>query len=267
MKVIANPVHASELQMYPSDTDLWTLELGSPANGLTLTGTSTKTLSLSETGLVKLDGISLKASTSPVSQQLIFGADPSGGIRMLGGQTDGGLSMNDGILEFWNNWRGYVSAVAGRLQGIFRFDTRSGYQSEGFVVGGTTVTGTDFMGIGINYDYGDINMAYYGVGSVAIGTHTGAAGISGTNGNLALANDFYLGRDIITNTTTGMKIGTATNQKIGFYNATPVVQPSAYTVTNPSTDRAFDVSSTSVNELASVLGTLIGDLKSLGLIG
>ncbi len=32
--------------------------------------------------------------------------------------------------------------------------------------------------------------------------------------------------DIVINTTTGTKIGTATGQKIGFWNATPVVQPS-----------------------------------------
>jgi hypothetical protein len=31
-------------------------------------------------------------------------------------------------------------------------------------------------------------------------------------------------KNIILNTTTGTKIGTATNQKIGFFNATPVVQ-------------------------------------------
>jgi hypothetical protein len=31
--------------------------------------------------------------------------------------------------------------------------------------------------------------------------------------------------DIETGTSTGTKIGTATTQKIGFYNATPVVQP------------------------------------------
>lgn len=36
---------------------------------------------------------------------------------------------------------------------------------------------------------------------------------------------------IITDTTTGLKIGTATTQKIGFFNVTPVVQPSAYTQT------------------------------------
>jgi hypothetical protein len=36
-------------------------------------------------------------------------------------------------------------------------------------------------------------------------------------------------KNLITDTTTGMKIGTATNQKIGFFNATPVVQPTALT--------------------------------------
>ena len=31
--------------------------------------------------------------------------------------------------------------------------------------------------------------------------------------------------DIILDTTTGTKIGTATNQKLGFFNATPIIQP------------------------------------------
>lgn len=38
-------------------------------------------------------------------------------------------------------------------------------------------------------------------------------------------------KNIITDTSTGTKIGTATTQKIGFFNVTPVVQPTAYTQT------------------------------------
>lgn len=38
-------------------------------------------------------------------------------------------------------------------------------------------------------------------------------------------------------TTTGTKFGTATSQKIGFFNATPVVQPSAYTQTYSTADK------------------------------
>ena len=37
--------------------------------------------------------------------------------------------------------------------------------------------------------------------------------------------------NIATDTTTGTKIGTATNQKIGFFNVAPVIQPTAYTQT------------------------------------
>lgn len=67
-----------------------------------------------------------------------------------------------------------------------------------------------------------------------------------TNADLALSGDGSGGVDIndnavivgsltisanniITDTTTGMKIGTATNQKLGFFNAAPVVQQSALT--------------------------------------
>lgn len=41
----------------------------------------------------------------------------------------------------------------------------------------------------------------------------------------------------------------------------------AYTVTNVTTTRTFDANSTSIDELADVLGTLIQDLKDLGIVG
>ncbi len=40
-----------------------------------------------------------------------------------------------------------------------------------------------------------------------------------------------------------------------------------YTPTNVSTDRSYDANATTIDELADVLGTLIADLKSIGLIG
>ena len=43
--------------------------------------------------------------------------------------------------------------------------------------------------------------------------------------------------DVALGTTTGTKIGTATTQKLGFYNATPAVQPSAYTQTYATADK------------------------------
>ena len=45
--------------------------------------------------------------------------------------------------------------------------------------------------------------------------------------------------DIALSATTGTKIGTATTQKLGFFNATPVVQRSAYTQTYSTADKTM----------------------------
>lgn len=51
--------------------------------------------------------------------------------------------------------------------------------------------------------------------------------VIGSPGNLEL-NDAV---NVVLGTTTGTKIGTSTSQKLGFYNVTPVIQPTAYTQT------------------------------------
>jgi hypothetical protein len=90
--------------------------------------------------------------------------------------------------------------------------------------------------------------------------------------------------DIETGTTTGTKIGTATTQKIGFYNATPVVQPAAvadiavtFTANAPAAaDGALTVADGSVPtvtelleycvELEAKLEDLLGKLRTVGII-
>lgn len=54
---------------------------------------------------------------------------------------------------------------------------------------------------------------------------------------------------------------------IGFLGAAAVARPAAYTPTNVSADRSYDADTVLVAELADVVGTLISDLQSLGLIG
>lgn len=61
--------------------------------------------------------------------------------------------------------------------------------------------------------------------------------------------------------------GHAFTGNIGFFGASPVAQSAAYTPTNVVTDRAYDANSTTLDEVADVLGTLIADLQALGLIG
>ena len=69
------------------------------------------------------------------------------------------------------------------------------------------------------------------------------------NGNLDAST-----RDLVTDTTTGTKIGTATNQKLGFFNATPVVQQAAVA-------DATDAASTQAR-----LNDLLARVRTLGLI-
>lgn len=53
---------------------------------------------------------------------------------------------------------------------------------------------------------------------------------------------------------------------VGFFGVTPATRPTTYTVTNLTTDRAYDANATSTAELADVLGTLIADLRTMGLV-
>ncbi len=73
--------------------------------------------------------------------------------------------------------------------------------------------------------------------------------------------------DINFATSGGTKIGTTTSQLFGFWGATPTTRPSTYTASNVTADRTFDANVTTIDELADVLGTLITDLKTVGLIG
>ena len=54
---------------------------------------------------------------------------------------------------------------------------------------------------------------------------------------------------------------------LGFYNTVPQAQSTGWNVTNVTPDKGYDANATTVAELADVLGTLINDLKTYGLIG
>ncbi len=54
---------------------------------------------------------------------------------------------------------------------------------------------------------------------------------------------------------------------IGFFGSAPVARSAQYTVTNPTSDRALNVTADTLAQGLAVLGTLIADLQLLGLIG
>lgn len=66
-----------------------------------------------------------------------------------------------------------------------------------------------------------------------------------------------------------VEVGTALRHSgttAGFFGTAPAARAAAYTPTNVTTDRAFDADATSLDEVADVLGTLIADLKTYGLL-
>ena len=69
---------------------------------------------------------------------------------------------------------------------------------------------------------------------------------------------FADGRNVQLGKTTGTKFGTATNQKLAFYNTTPVDQPA--TVSDPSGGGTVDT------EARTAIDALIDRLQELGLI-
>lgn len=78
--------------------------------------------------------------------------------------------------------------------------------------------------------------------------------------------------NIATDTTTGMKIATATTQKLGFFNATPVVQPAAsadaHVVAGGSVNAVFTNTTFDGTTGASAytIGGIVLSLKNLGLL-
>ena len=73
--------------------------------------------------------------------------------------------------------------------------------------------------------------------------------------------------DIAVGSTTGTKLGTNATQKLGFWNATPIVQNTGWSTSNSSSRKTIDATSTNVNELIDLVCTLIETLKSYGIIG
>lgn len=98
-----------------------------------------------------------------------------------------------------------------------------------------------------------------GTGQVQIQT-ANTTRLTLTSAAMTIADGFH----VATGTTTGTKIGTATTQKLGFFNATPVVQPSGTPVAAP-TQGAIYVQA-DVQAIATLVNNLRTKLISLGLV-
>jgi hypothetical protein len=92
-----------------------------------------------------------------------------------------------------------------------------------------------------------------------------AASTLKTDGSLALGDS---GGNLLPGATTGSKLGTAANQKLGFWGATPVVQNTGWAATAGYTAlRNFDPANASMDDAMRVIATLVDTLKAYGILG
>ena len=99
-------------------------------------------------------------------------------------------------------------------------------------------------------------------GNVLVGTTTddGANKLQ-VNGSVGLAE----AGNIVVGTTTGTKIGTATTQKLGFWNATPIVQPASASQAAVATTGATNVTpfGYTTSAQANAIVTLVNEIRAV----
>lgn len=75
------------------------------------------------------------------------------------------------------------------------------------------------------------------------------------------------GFNYVMGTSTGSKIGTSATQKLGFWNATPVVRSTGWAGTNYTARKTFDPTTDTIAQLMDMVCTLTEQLKTYGLLG
>ena len=173
--------------------------------------------------IVKSDGLVGIGTSSPANRITAAGAEASVGIF----NTTAGSTASPSFCKL--NFYGYLEDSTWNVASISAGNSASNTYAGILRFATNTTGGTHTTALTID------NEQRVGIGTTSPGSLL----------HLADAGHITVG------TTTGTKIGTATTQKIGFYNTTPVVQPAA--VANATT--AVDVI-TQFNDLLAKLRTL-----------
>lgn len=267
------PAGTNDLFLYRDAARTLALRDGVNANVLNIYNTYTSSTSY-ERGKIAWESNVLKIGTEKGSA--------GGSARALELQTDGTTRLtvaSDGGLTVaaWGgaarngiSWTGdsfimtvgsnntalYVGSNGVRTSlGIYENNTDTAASSCTFrtrQVSGARAGNPTYVAGGNAGSSGDYNGgALYLNGGTKVGTGSDGNIIIGSSaGNLEITD----ARNVILGTTTGTKIGTATTQKIGFYDKTPVVQPTAVA---DATDAASVITQ---------LNALLSRMRDLGLI-
>ena len=177
-----------------------------------------------------------------------------------------------------------VGTEAANVEGYYCEDLTRGTarRASFYGEGATTGTPTDVYGffqgtahvVGTNRYGARYTGATTGTPTLSVGVQADAHAVGTTKRSFIGADPAQFGgivmddaTDIVVNATTGTKIGTATTQKIGWWNAAPVVQSTGWTTSNVTSDKVLNADSYTTDELADVVCTIIDTLKTYGLFG
>lgn len=213
-------------------------------------------MSIGPSALNDYNGVFLKKVSG--STQVAIGTDaPNTGARLtvIG-------NVNIGNIAPQHPLQVYGTIKAGGTAG----------QNQGFVVLGDDASAAQNVGIFRSADNGAIGGNYLNLG--------GYSGVILSAGNAALGLQVQMLRvntaglftwadsaNFAFGTAAGTKIGTATTQKIGLWNATPVVQPAAVADVTGTAGAVYTATEqTMLNDLKAQLNALLARLRAPGVI-
>lgn len=138
-------------------------------------------------------------------------------------------------------------------------------------MGTTTFTGPV---VSVNGFQGSLTLADpLSVGTVKAADGTTAFTIANSTGVTTFAANITVStKNIVTDTTTGTKFGTATSQKLGFFNATPVVQQATtgtttgFTAGSGTTAKSDSTYTGNTGTAAYTVGDIVLAMKNLGFL-
>lgn len=137
--------------------------------------------------------------------------------------TSGNLSLLSGTATIKSaNASAFAVGLNGATTPAFVVDASTGSQAAGLKVTGAAANGN--VAIASSQASGNNNLTVDAMGTGTVTLNGTATGNVIVGSALAFGTDASAAKSIVAGTTNGLKIGTAASQKLGFFNATPVVQ-------------------------------------------
>lgn len=235
--------------------------------GLVATPTITATTNANLTGVITSSGNATSiASQTGTGTKFVMDTSPTLVTPNIGAATGTSLALTN------TSATGLVVGANGSTNPAFAVDSSTASMVTGLLLKSAASGGGLALSVTSTASNETLNINSKGsTGPIVINGVAGGPvniwGVTTFNQNIVLST-----KNLVTDTTTGTKIGTATNQELGFYNSTPIVQPA----TTGTTTGFTAGSGTAINDASTFTGgsgstayrvsDVVLALKQLGLL-